>query len=201
MAGIDEAGRGALAGPVAVGVVVFGISSKKLKFDIRHLPPLRDSKQLSPKQREIWFEWLKREQARKHLFFSVGLTNARTIDQSGIVPAIRLATTRALHKLERRLVLSPQATQIFLDGGLVAPLKYSCQWAIVRGDETEPIITLASIVAKVSRDATMRLLAKQYPNYQLDKHKGYGTRDHYDQLRKHGLSVIHRRSFLSRSGL
>ena len=90
----------------------------------------------------------------------------------------------------------PDETQILLDGGLRAPKEYKNQKTIIKGDEKELAIALASIVAKVTRDVLMVKLAKKYPGYRLEKHKGYGTKKHYQALKNKGISAIHRKSFL-----
>lgn len=185
LVGIDEAGRGPLAGPVSVAVVVI-MSRRRLDTKIR------DSKKLSEKGREEWFKWLKAEKKKGRLNFAVSLVGEKIIDEQGIVPAVRIGIRRCLNRLK----LNPDQCQVLLDGSLKAPKIYRDQKTIIRGDETVPIIALASIVAKVTRDKKMLRSGKKFPNYQFSIHKGYGTRAHYLALRKHGLSPLHRRSFL-----
>lgn len=187
MLGVDEAGRGPLAGPVAVGVVAVAEG-----FDVaREFPGVKDSKKLSEKKREALFAELLARVARGDARYQVELESAETIDREGIAAAVREALTRGVN------ALAPDAAlvKIQLDGALRAPREYA-QETIINGDELVPIISLASIAAKVTRDRLMRELAKQYPDYGFEKHKGYGTRQHYEMLRKHGLSAIHRRSFI-----
>jgi ribonuclease HII len=121
----------------------------------------------------------------------VEFESAETIDIEGIVPAVRKALYRGVR------ALAPDATLVCvqLDGALRAPPEYS-QETIINGDELVPIISLASIAAKVERDRLMCSLAKEYPEYSFEKHKGYGTKAHYEALQKHGLCTIHRRSFI-----
>ena len=190
LVGIDETGRGPLAGPVAVGVVVI-MSRLSLDSD-KSLGTLRDSKHLSPKKREQWFRWLRQKQESRQLKFAVSLVGEKIIDRIGIVQSINLAIKRCL----KRLNLKPNQCHILLDGSLRAPQIYKNQKTIIRGDEIKPIIALASIIAKVTRDRKMIRLAKKFPNYNFEQHKGYGTKAHYRALNKHGLLPLHRRSFL-----
>lgn len=185
-----------MAGPVAVAIVAVPTMSRRVLKDSNDLGfgPLRDSKHLTPSRRESWFAWLKKQQARGRLRFTVSLVGEKTIDQKGIVVAVKTGIRRILHRLKIR----PGQCQILLDGGLKAPAKYKNQQTVIRGDSTVTIIMLASIAAKVRRDRRMRRLAKRYPGYGFEIHKGYGTRVHYAALRRRGLSSLHRRSFLKK---
>jgi len=195
--GVDEAGRGPLAGPVAVGVAVvpgnFDWSSK--------LPGVNDSKQLSEKQREVVFAAAQLLQRTGELQLAVSMVSAGVIDRIGIVLAINLAMKRALKRLyaspSPRSDLGLGEVQILLDGGLRAPVEYQNQTTIIRGDASEPVIGLASIAAKVTRDRYMvRLAARsEYVKYDFATHKGYGTRSHRAAISEHGFSFQHRRSF------
>jgi len=182
--GIDEVGRGCLAGPLTVGAIL-----KKGRVDLRGI---KDSKKLSAKQREEWLRRLNaygvRRKARNVAIASVG---APIIDRIGISAAARLAVGRCLKKLAIRR--KPYA--IMLDGSLYAPKTYLNQETIIKGDEKIPLIAAASIFAKVWRDKKMARLAKKFPDYALEIHKGYGTLAHRRAIKKHGLSEIHRRSF------
>jgi len=181
--GIDEAGRGPLAGPVSVGV--FAVSSQ---FAMENLEGIRDSKQISEKKREEWYKALtSMEQCRCAVSFS----SPQIIDTQGIVFAIQNAMNRALGKLG----LDPDVCTVLLDGSLRAPEEYLSQKTIIRGDVTEPVISAAAILAKVKRDLYMKKVAKEYPEYLFEKHKGYGTRVHMEAIREHGLSELHRTSF------
>ena len=207
--GVDEAGRGPLAGPVSVAAVAFMSRSNldncgvaimsRHRLDSSTSPALgrpraglRDSKKLTAKKREQWFEWLRQKQKVGQPKFTISLVGEKTIDRSGIVKAVRIGIKRCL----TRLKLNPKQCRILLDGSLHAPKIYRNQQTIIRGDEKVPIIMLASIIAKVRRDRRMIKLARVYPNYNFEIHKGYGTRLHYAALRRHGLSPLHRRSFL-----
>lgn len=194
LVGIDEVGRGPIAGPVAVGVFVLRESAKRLNlFYKKGETFLRDSKQLSEKQREKWFEIICAERQRGALDFSVSFVSHKMIDKRGLTWALRMATARSLARLG---IFSD--SRIFLDGGLQAPAHFKNQKTIIKGDEKIPAIALASIVAKVLRDRLMIRLAKKYPAYGFEKHKGYGTKTHYLAIKKFGLCPIHRRSFLLR---
>lgn len=188
LVGVDEAGRGPLAGPVSVGVVV---------VPIEYQPALKqygvkDSKKLAEQDRERWYNWLAVERRAGRLNFATALVSSRFIDRRGIVPAVKMGISRCL----RRLNLKPADCELRLDGSLRAPRAYRRQQTIIKGDEHEPIIALASIAAKVRRDRYMCRIAKTLPVYQFEIHKGYGTSRHYAALKKFGPSFIHRRSFL-----
>jgi ribonuclease HII len=184
--GIDEVGRGPLAGPVAVGAVV-------LKKPMA-LSQVRDSKQLSPKQRDEWFDWVHAQKKAGVLDFAVSFVSPRMIDKIGIVPSIQ----RALNVSLRQLMIAPERAEVFLDGGLQAPLEWQNQKTIIKGDTQEVSIALASIVAKVLRDRRMIQYAHKYPEYGFEKHKGYGTKPHYTALKKHGVCPLHRLTFLNK---
>lgn len=188
MLGADEAGRGPLAGPVAVGAVLVPEG-----FDVAtEFPGVRDSKQLTEKARERIFGLLETRAACGDLQFRVEFEDAATIDSAGIAFAVRRALHRAVN------LLAPDAAlvaKVQLDGALKAPPEYA-QETIIDGDELVPLISLASVAAKVTRDRRMAELALAYPLYGFERHKGYGTADHYDRLRTHGLCAIHRRTFI-----
>ena len=184
--GIDEAGRGPLAGPVAVGVIKVSVG-----FNIKkHFPGVADSKQLSEKKREEIYTLLLAHKKAGDVSFCVRFASNTYIDEHGITRAVR----NSIYKGVRALAPSPKGVRIMLDGLLHAPEEYK-QKTIVRGDVTEPIISLASIAAKVERDRLMKKLAKKYPNYGLEVHKGYGTLKHRKAIKRFGLSDIHRQSF------
>lgn len=183
--GIDEAGRGPLAGPVAVGMVC-------MRYELQPRGKQKDSKKLSAKQREKIFLKLQQQHKAGELICASALVSNLYIDSKGIVPAINLAIKRCLNKLH----CQPSECLVLLDGSLRAPKKFVHRQTIIKGDETQPVIALASIVAKVRRDRKMEKLAKLHPEYKFEVHKGYGTRAHYVALKKHGLSALHRKSFL-----
>lgn len=198
--GVDEVGRGPLAGPVAVGALCATTRMLK-KFRL-----IKESKQLSPLQREAWYARILLARGEE-LHFAVSFVSAAIIDRKGITFAIRLALARSLLKLEtdvQRTALknSPKGrplyeeSMVLLDGGLKAPATYIHQQTIIHGDAQELSIAMASVVAKVLRDRRMVRLHKKYPEYGFAAHKGYGTKAHYRALAKRGLSPVHRRSFL-----
>ncbi len=185
--GVDEAGRGPLAGPVAVGAVIVPEG-----FDVaREFPGVADSKELSEKKREKLFEMLKARVAQGDARFVVEYGEAREIDARGIALVVREAVSRAVN------ALAPDAAlvEVLLDGALKAPSEYR-QQTIIGGDRLVPLISLASIAAKVSRDRLIVAVSERYPAYGFEKHKGYGTKAHYEAIRAHGLCAIHRRSFI-----
>lgn len=184
--GVDEAGRGPLAGPVSIGVVLVPV-----RFNLtKRFPGLKDSKQLSLQRREELYELMLQYAQAGELDFRVRYAGPHTIDTIGINRAVYLAIYRGV----RAVALEPRHVHVLLDGLLYAPKAYS-QETIIGGDESEPLIALASIVAKVRRDRLMRRLARQYPEYGFDEHKGYGTKSHYAAIQKYGLSDIHRRTY------
>lgn len=185
--GVDEAGRGPLAGPVAVGAVAVPVS-----FDFkRYFPDAADSKILTEGKREAIFFRMQELQRQGKLSYTVSFSSAQTIDRIGITQAVRRAVFRGV----RKLAPSSKNAHVLLDGLLSAPTEYS-QKTIIKGDQTEPLISLASIVAKVARDRLMKRLDKLYPAYSFAIHKGYGTKAHYEAIGKHGPCVIHRKSWL-----
>lgn len=183
--GIDEVGRGPLAGPLAVGVLVIP------RRNLRHLKGVKDSKKLSPAAREAWYGKIRALEKEGMLVSAVAFVGERQIDKRGLSHALMQGVARCLRRLD-----IPLEADIRLDGSLYAPPAYLRQMTIVQGDEKEPAIAAASIVAKVRRDRRMRNLARRYPGYGFEVHKGYGTSAHYRALKKLGLSDIHRRSFL-----
>ena len=182
IAGLDEAGRGALAGPVAVGAVILPSDEELLAGT---LAGLRDSKQLTPPEREVLTPRIK-EVARS---WSVGFASAEEIDSDGIVCATRLAALRALHGLS----ISPQ--YLLTDFRLELPQLDIPQTSLVKGDALCLSISAASVLAKTTRDAFMHELDIHYQGYELGKHKGYGTYAHRSALKRLGISPIHRKSF------
>lgn len=181
--GIDEVGRGPLAGPVTLAYVAC-----PLRLYRRNFKKIRDSKRLTPKKREEWFAHLKGHPALMSGVTSVG---PLTIDRRGISKAVKIGIRRLLAHLD----VKPKI--LLLDGSLSAPPEYP-QKTIVKGDARIPIIAAASIIAKVTRDRKMVRLAKEFPNYGFEIHKGYGTRLHQKLLRTHGPCEVHRKSFCTR---
>lgn len=176
IAGVDEVGRGPLAGAVLAAAVILDPA--------KPIQGLTDSKKLSEKKREQLFEIIQRDA----LAWAIGRAEVEEIDQLNILHASMLAMKRAVESLQ------PAAEFAQIDGNRCPRLLIPSE-AIVKGDLTVPCISAASIIAKVSRDREMDRLDQQYPGYGLAQHKGYPTQAHLDALQKLGPSAIHRRSF------
>lgn len=177
IAGVDESGRGSLAGPVTAAAVVLprGLI----------IPGLNDSKQLSEKKRKILFELIK----KKALFYTVEFIDNKTIDKVNILQATFLAMFYAVVKLKIRPNLC------LIDGSRKVPSLFCDQEVVVGGDSKSASIAAASILAKVSRDRIMLEYSKFYPIYGFEKHKGYGTKKHIEILKQYGTCPIHRITF------
>ena len=183
--GVDEAGRGPLAGPVAVGVVAVPPG-----FDVlKEFPGVKDSKLLSGQKREVIFTEVERRVALGDLRFCVQMSSSLYIDRFGITRAVRRTAWSGIRKLGE-----PDNSAVLLDGLLRAPNEYM-QRTVVGGDLRVPVISLASIMAKVARDRLMERLSEHYPEYGFEQHKGYGTPSHLLAIKRHGLSDIHRSTF------
>lgn len=183
--GVDEAGRGPLAGPVTVGLV-----KVPADFDWELVPGVRDSKKISEKKREVIYKRVLELHVAKKLSYVVKSVSATSIDSKGIAPAIRRSIDAGIADLE----CDPADTFIKLDGSLKAPTQFE-QETIIKGDDKEMVIGLASIMAKVTRDRYMVEQDAKYPLYGLAQHKGYGTKAHMAAIAQHGFSPIHRRSY------
>jgi ribonuclease HII len=180
IAGLDEVGRGCLAGPVVAAAVIFS----REQFSAGIPKGINDSKKLSAKQRER-LNGLIRECA---VAFAIGFAEAQEIDEINIFQASKLAMVRAVQ------LLNPQPHYLLVDGNfrIDHPLPQKC---IIKGDQISVSIAAASILAKVYRDSLMATLDEKYPGYAFAKHKGYGSVEHRQSLQKNGPSPIHRRSF------
>ena len=196
--GVDEAGRGPLAGPLTLSALVAPIKLRSKLIKILG-GKIKDSKQFSKKRRkEIYREFLKLRKEGKIFFTAYHIPN-KIIDGKGISYATKLGIKRCLKNLEIKnyLKIKNLKLKILLDGSLKAPPEYKNQRTVIGGDGKDIFIACASVISKVRRDRLMCRLAKKYPHYGLEIHKGYGTKLHYSLLRKHGISEIHRRSFLT----
>lgn len=180
--GVDEAGRGPLAGPVVAACVVI---DKNFKIDSDELALVADSKKLSAKKREKLFSIIK----EKALAVEIGLADNTEIDKINILQASFLAMRRAVRKLKI------QPDYILVDGNFRIPKLDKSQTAIIGGDAKVFCIAAASIIAKVSRDWLMSEIDKKYPQYEFIKHKGYGTKRHLELIAQHGPCPLHRFSF------
>lgn len=174
--GVDEAGRGPLAGPVCAAAVILGRGVS--------IAGLADSKKLTAPRRESLAHQIKSQA----LAWAVASATVEEIDEFNILRASLLAMRRAVEAL----AVEPQ--QVLVDGLHCPELRWPVR-AVVRGDATEKTISAASILAKVARDALMLELHQRYPQYRFDLHKGYPTAAHLAALREHGVSAVHRRSF------
>ena len=183
--GVDEAGRGPLAGPVAVGVVKVPSG-----FDWNEIEGVNDSKKLTAQKREELFFRARVLRHHHKLDFAVAQVGPSVIDEQGIMYAIRLAMQRCINRLQ----LHPDEVSFRLDGSLSAPLQFT-QATIIKGDSLWPEIGLASIVAKVTRDKYMERIARRYSRYGFEEHKGYGTKTHREAIVEYGKCPIHRVSY------
>jgi ribonuclease HII len=178
IAGIDEAGRGAWAGPVAAAAIILPADPSLT----RTLYRVRDSKLMTPLARETWAPLIK----EAALGWEVGFASVEEIDTMGIVPATKLAATRALENIFPDYLI----TDYLIFPEIVLP-----QTALIKGDQRSLSVAAASVLAKTARDALMRKLDGQYPGYGFARHKGYGTRLHQEAINKMRRCEIHRKSF------
>ncbi|MFZ3054921.1 MAG: ribonuclease HII [Minisyncoccales bacterium] len=184
--GIDEAGRGPLAGPVSAGAVL--ILEKDFK-EAKKIKSVKDSKKLREKERKIVYLNLIKN---KKIKWGIGMVSEKVIDKINILEATKLAMIKAVKDLEKKNKV--KADFLILDGRMKLNLKID-QKSIVRGDDKVFSISAASIIAKVRRDELMEKYNKKYPQYNFKKHKGYGTKEHLEKIQKHGACEIHRKSF------
>ena len=178
--GIDEAGRGPLAGPVYAAAVILPLGLE--------ITGLNDSKKLSEKKREELFDVI----CEKSVDFSIGIADEIEIDEINILNATFLAMKRAVDGLK----IKPDYALI--DGNRYPRIGGVTEETIVKGDGKSMSVAAASILAKVSRDRYMLEIAEKYPQYCFEKHKGYGTKLHYEMLEKYGISPVHRKTFLKK---
>lgn len=179
VAGVDEAGRGPLAGPVFAACVILP--------DDCVIDGINDSKKLSEKKRELLFD----EITKKAIAYSIASIDERIIDEVNILNATHIAMNKAVDEMK----IKPDF--VLIDGNSIKNMTTPHQ-TIVKGDSKSISIAAASILAKVSRDRFICELADKYPEYQFEKHKGYGTKVHTDALKKFGPCKIHRKSFLTK---
>lgn len=181
VAGVDEAGRGPLAGDVYAACVI---------LDENNLPEgLDDSKKLTQKKRETLFDEIK----EKAVCFSIGTASVSEIDEINILQATFLAMKRAVQGMKIKPSL------LLIDGNR-EPKTGITEITVIKGDAKSKSIAAASILAKVARDRYMLELSEKYPEYAFEKHKGYGTKLHYEKIKRFGISEIHRKSFLKNLG-
>ncbi|MDD5589630.1 MAG: ribonuclease HII [Candidatus Portnoybacteria bacterium] len=201
--GLDEVGRGPLAGPVCAAAVCFCAQKQnaaarsrnkpfgiKLKAETLGMSNIRDSKQLTAGQREQWYGILINHPDIK---WGIGLVSEKMIDHINIFQATKLAMKKAVLQLEKKI--KQKIEFLILDGNFtIADLNIS-QKAIIKADEKVFSCAAASIIAKITRDRLMERYAKKFPQYGFQFHKGYGTRKHFEALKKHGACSLHRKSF------
>lgn len=214
LVGIDEAGRGALAGPVCAGAVAISAEFYKDPAHLTLLDGLNDSKKLTPKTRAEIFARLEHLKAAGLIDFEAGFASVDEIEKLNILVATKTAMARACSAVDARLGLklrgagtvatlfgeSPidiSLANVLIDGNPVKNFPYAHK-AVVKGDASSLAIAAASIVAKVGRDRLMETLALTYPRYGFEVHKGYGTASHLQALMLYGASEIHRPSFLKK---
>ncbi|MCL4406072.1 MAG: ribonuclease HII [Patescibacteria group bacterium] len=213
--GVDEVGRGPLAGPVCVGACLLPAGFKPKAGPLK----LKDSKRLSAGERKKWKKWLEYQavhrpsSSRLRIVYATSRIYPRKIDKMNIANAANAAAYKSCRKICSELSKSRQTSEvrIYLDGGLYLKSRHWQETVagrdfkkvlirsvktVVSGDERFVAIKLASIVAKVSRDCYMDLKHKDYPAYNFIRHKGYGTKEHIEAIRRHGPSPIHRLTFL-----
>ena len=184
--GVDEAGRGPLAGSVVATAV-------KLKKYSEELQEINDSKKLSEKKREKLFDII-----MENFEVGIGVANSDEIDEINILNATFLAMRRALEELKKKVKINEESTLILVDGNFKIREYSGKQEAVIKGDAKSLSIAAASIIAKVTRDRMLVEEDKNYPEYGFAKHKGYGTKAHREALLKYGACPIHRKSFLTK---
>jgi ribonuclease HII len=196
IAGVDEAGRGALAGPVVAAACILSmrVFRRRAPFPCWGVSPRRssaetliaDSKLLSPQQREKAYMWI-----TAHCVFGIGIVDHRVIDSRGILKANHCAMLGAIDEL----LLKTKVDQLLIDGSddYVFPLPHT---SVIQGDRVHPCIGAASILAKVTRDRLLTEIDTVYPEYGFASHKGYGSQHHISVLRKRGPCVLHRKTFI-----
>ncbi len=184
--GIDEAGRGPLAGPVVAGAVVFlNHKSEDLSLGVN------DSKKMTAKQREKVYNYFKKS---SDIEWGIGIVSEKIIDKINILESTKLAMTKAVECLEKKLGKSNTKIILIIDGNIKLNINLT-QKSVIKADQKVFSCALASIFAKVTRDKIMQEYHKKYPEYGFDKHKGYGTSYHFKMLKKYGYCKIHRKSF------
>ena len=177
--GVDEAGRGPLAGPVCAAAVILP--------DGLVIEGLDDSKKLTEKKRDALYDVI----CEEAISYGIAFASVEEIEEMNILQATFLAMKRAVESLDVKPDLA------LVDGNQKPNLEIQAR-TLVKGDAKSPSIAAASILAKVTRDRLMTEIAEQYPEYEFPKHKGYGTKLHYEKIMEHGISPVHRRSFLKK---
>lgn len=194
--GIDEVGRGPLAGPVVACAVAIDSDLIKSPESASWWIKIRDSKKLSAARREKWHKFLTE---RAKIKWAIGIVSEKIIDEINILEATKLAMEKALKNLAATFASTrsnrSEPDFLLIDGNFTLEKFDLNQKAVPQGDEKIISVAAASIIAKVTRDRMMIEYHKKYPAYCFDKHKGYGTKLHFEMIKKHGPCPIHRRSF------
>jgi len=184
VAGLDEAGRGCLAGPVVAAATIIKIPNSKFQIP-KPLKEVKDSKQLTPKKRDEFYKILAKH---PNIKWGIGRVSEKVIDKINILEATKLAMVKAVKKLKRK------PDFLILDGNFKINVDIP-QKSIIKGDEKVFSCAAASILAKVYRDRIMERYDRKFPKYEFKKHKGYGTKFHFKMLKKYGPCKIHRKTF------
>jgi len=193
--GLDESGRGPLAGPVVAAAVCFRANNIKERFfdkfstENESFPVIKDSKKLFSEKRERIYQFLKQ---KPEVEWGIGRVSEKVIDKINILEATKLAMERAVKNLEKKI--GQRADFLILDGNFAINLDRP-QESIIKADEKVFLCVIAGIIAKVVRDRIMLRYHKKYPYYGFDRHKGYPTRFHRDMIKKNGFCPFHRKSF------
>lgn len=190
--GVDEVGRGPLAGPVVAAAVLYKDTSFAVPDELeKQFSWIRDSKKLSEKKRVEMFTFI-----QEHFYVGIGIISAETIDRVNILQATFLAMKSAVTDLKRKIPKEySKPTFLLIDGNQMLPSFSGAQEAVVQGDSKVRSIAAASIIAKVTRDRMCDEYEKEYPQYGFARHKGYGTKEHMDALKHFGATSVHRKSF------
>lgn len=183
--GVDEAGRGPLAGPVTVAAVLV-----PRHFYVKNL---KDSKKLTEEKRKEWFDYIKNN---PKIDFVVSSVSSAVIDRINVYEAANLAASRAVKNLIKKNKLNAEIVSVLVDGSIKLKIKNFNYRVVIKGDEKIKAIRLASIVAKVTRDKAMKRYHRLYKNYDFNIHKGYGTKKHKEKIKKYGPCPCHRLTFI-----
>lgn len=187
--GVDEVGRGPIAGPVTV--CAFAVQKKYYAQVLERLDGITDSKKLSEKRRDFYAEVIRELKKEGKIELSISSVSAKKIDESGIVPSLFSALDRSV----KNVTAEYKKSYIYLDGSLHAQSEFD-QKTIIKGDSKNWLIGAASVAAKVARDTQMKKLSEKYLDYGFEQHKGYGTKMHYEKILKNGVCDIHRKTWL-----
>ncbi len=190
--GVDEVGRGPIAGPVMVAD--FSVNRQNYDEVFKRLSGITDSKKLTEKKREHFADIIKELEKDGRINIAISSVSAKRIDQKGISNALRSALNSSVKKVSEK----NDKLYVYLDGSLYADDIYD-QETIIKGDSKNWLISAASVIAKVTRDNYMVQVSKKYPEYSFEQHKGYGTKMHYEKIKEFGVCEIHRKTWIKTS--